>query len=123
MASTPRFGIGNLIQQRVQSRFLISFDSRAIVGQIVFRTILLLAAHGTVVYLYTSVAEQLKRTSKSRNRPLLNEGDPAETLERLMSTRDPQYREIADIIIETDGRQVAAVARELMSALESGRGN
>jgi shikimate kinase len=80
----------------------------------------LLQAHGTVVYLYTSVPEQLRRTRKSRNRPLLNAGDPGEVLERLMATRDPQYREIADITIETDGRQVAAVMRELKKALDSG---
>ena len=79
----------------------------------------LLQAHGTVVYLYTSVPEQLRRTRKSRNRPLLNDGDPAEVLEQLMATRDPQYREIADITIETDGRQVAAVTRELKKALNS----
>lgn len=79
----------------------------------------LLQAHGTVVYLYTSVPEQLRRTRKSRNRPLLNDGDPGEVLERLMATRDPQYREIADITIETDGRQVAAVTRELKKALNS----
>lgn len=76
-----------------------------------------LAANGTVVYLYTSVPEQQRRTRKSRNRPLLNNGDPAEILEQLMQKRDPQYREIAELVIETDGRQVAAVARELERAL------
>lgn len=80
----------------------------------------LLQAHGTVVYLYTSVPEQLRRTRKSRKRPLLNDGDPGVILEQLMVTRDPQYREIADITIETDGRQVAAVTRELKKALSSG---
>jgi len=51
---------------------------------------------------------------------LLNDGDPVVILEQLMVTRDPQYREIADITIETDGRQVAAVTRELKKALSSG---
>lgn len=78
----------------------------------------LLAEHGTVVYLYTSVPEQIRRTRKSRNRPLLNDGDPGEVLERLMAVRDPQYREIADLVIETDGRQVAAVTRDIMKALK-----
>lgn len=80
----------------------------------------LLATHGTVVYLYTSVPEQLRRTRKSRNRPLLNDGEPGEVLERLMAARDPQYREIADIVIDTDGRQVAVVTRELKKALDAG---
>ena len=79
----------------------------------------LLQTHGTVVYLYTSVPEQRRRTRKSQNRPLLQDGDPGETLERLMAIRDPQYREIADITIETDGRQVAAVTHELKKALDA----
>ena len=77
----------------------------------------LLASRGTVVYLYTSVAEQVRRTRKSRDRPLLNEGEPAEVLEQLMQVRDPQYREIADITMDTDGRQVHSVARELKNLL------
>jgi shikimate kinase len=79
-----------------------------------------LAAHGTIVYLYTSVAEQQRRTRKSRDRPLLNQGDPGEVLKRLMQIRDPQYREIADITIDTDGRHVHAVTRELMALLNDG---
>jgi len=79
----------------------------------------LLAANGIVVYLYTSVAEQLRRTRKSRNRPLLNNGNRAEVLQRLMDTRDPQYREIADLIIETDGRQVASVTRQLRLQIQA----
>lgn len=77
----------------------------------------LLAEHGTVVYLYTSVPEQIRRTSKSRNRPLLNSGDPAKVLEELTTIRDPQYREIADLVVETDGRQVAVVTREILKQL------
>lgn len=77
----------------------------------------LLAAHGTVVYLYTSVPEQLRRTGKSRNRPLLNNDNPEQVLTELMAQRDPLYREIADLIVETDGRKVAAVAHEVVTQL------
>jgi shikimate kinase len=66
------------------------------------------------------VAEQKRRTGKSRSRPLLNNGDPAEVLERLMQLRDPQYREIADLIVTTDGRQVAAVTKEIQQELAAG---
>lgn len=76
-----------------------------------------LASRGTVVYLYTTVPEQVRRTRKSRDRPLLNEGEPADVLEKLMQVRDPQYREIADITVDTDGRQVHSVARELKKLL------
>ena len=76
-----------------------------------------LAKHGTVVYLYTSVPEQLSRTRKSRQRPLLNNGDPETVLQELMTKRDPQYREIADLIVETDGCQVAAVSRQILKKM------
>jgi shikimate kinase len=76
-----------------------------------------LGARGFVVYLYTSVDQQLKRTEKGRERPLLAAGDPREVLERLMEIRDPLYREIADLVVMTDGRRVQAVAKEIFDAL------
>jgi len=79
----------------------------------------LLAERGTVVYLYTSVPEQLRRTRKSTQRPLLQCDDPAAVLEQLMAERDPLYREIADIVIETDGRRVPGVAREVRQRLSA----
>ena len=79
----------------------------------------LLAANGIVVYLYTSVAEQVRRTRRSRSRPLLNNGNRAEVLQQLMDRRDPQYREIADLIIETDGRQVASVTKQLRLQIQA----
>ena len=78
----------------------------------------LLGERGTVVYLHTSVKQQAERTRRSRNRPLLNDADPVAVLERLMNHRDPQYREIADMVVETDGRKVLAVTREIMSRLD-----
>lgn len=82
-----------------------------------------LASRGTVIYLYATVDQQLARTRKGRERPMLAPGDPAEILERLMTTRDPLYREIADIVVETDNRQVNAVARDVedqLTRLEGG---
>ena len=76
-----------------------------------------LGARGFVVYLSTSVEQQLKRTSRGRERPLLGNADPAEVLNRLMTERDPLYREIADLIVSTDGRRVQTVAREIHDAL------
>jgi len=76
-----------------------------------------LSRRGTVVYLYTSVAEQLRRTAKSTHRPLLQCDDPGAVLEQLMQERDPLYREIADLIIATDGRQVGSVVGEVRQLL------
>ena len=76
-----------------------------------------LGARGFVVYLYTTVDQQLERTRRGRSRPLLENGDPRQTLEDLMAVRDPMYREIADLIVETDGRKVKAVANEILDRL------
>ena len=62
-----------------------------------------LGSRGRVIYLHASVDQQLKRTGKDRNRPLLQTADPRATLEELMAVRDPLYREIADLVVDTDG--------------------
>jgi shikimate kinase len=76
-----------------------------------------LGGRGFVVYLYTSVEQQVKRTAKGRGRPLLESGDPRSILENLLATRDPLYREIADLVVETDGRKVRSVADEIIEHL------
>lgn len=73
-----------------------------------------LGGRGLVVYLYTSVDQQVTRTEKGRERPLLEKGDPREILEDLLQQRDPLYREIADLVVETDGRRVHAVASQII---------
>ncbi|MCC5795635.1 MAG: shikimate kinase [Chromatiales bacterium] len=77
-----------------------------------------LKERGRVVYLYASVEQQLRRTRRGRERPLLNTGDRRDVLTRLMDIRDPQYRSIADLVIETDGRRVASVAGEVRRRLQ-----
>jgi shikimate kinase len=74
-----------------------------------------LGGRGLVVYLYTTVDQQLARTEKGRLRPLLEKGDRRRTLGELLAKRDPLYREIADLIVETDGRKVHSVANEIIT--------
>ena len=76
-----------------------------------------LGARGYVVYLHTTVQQQMDRTQRGRSRPLLENGDKAQVLEALMTERDPLYREIADLVVETDGRRVQAVARDIVDAI------
>lgn len=74
----------------------------------------LLAERGCVVYLETSVAQQVERVKQGRNRPLLSNVDPAIRLTELLSAREPLYRSIADVTVRTDGRRVKAVAEDIM---------
>ena len=76
-----------------------------------------LGARGFVIYLHTSVKQQLERTRSGRERPLLESDDKEKVLQDLMDERDPLYREISDLIVETDGRRVQTVAREIQDAL------
>ena len=76
-----------------------------------------LGGRGFVVYLYTTVDQQVARTQKGRERPLLESSDPRTTLQELLDTRDPMYREIADIVVETDGRKVKSVANEIIEQI------
>jgi len=73
-----------------------------------------LGGRGLVVYLYTTVAQQVARTERGRERPLLESGDPRDILEALLLERDPLYRDVADLVVETDGRRVHAVANEII---------
>lgn len=77
-----------------------------------------LHAGGRVIYLHTSVEQQLERTARDRNRPLLRTADPERVLRELLAIRDPLYREIADVIIETDQRPPRLVVQEILSRLE-----
>lgn len=76
-----------------------------------------LSAGGRVVYLHASVEQQLDRTSRDRNRPLLRNSEPAKVLANLMEIRDPLYREIADVIVETDERPPRMVVQEIIDRL------
>ncbi len=81
-----------------------------------------LAARGAVVYLETSISQQLERTRHGRHRPLLVDTDPKEKLAELMRQRALLYAEIADLTVSTDGRRVQVVAEEIHRELQRARG-
>ena len=76
-----------------------------------------LMSRGVVIYLQTSVAQQLARTRHDRNRPLLQTEDPETRLNELMTVRAPLYRETADIVVNTDNRHSNQVCREIQKNL------
>ena len=80
-----------------------------------------LRSRGCVVYLRTSVNQQLARTRRSGHRPLLRNPDPLGTLERLLQVRAPLYEELADITVDTDARKVRSVVDEIARRLADAR--
>jgi shikimate kinase len=81
-----------------------------------------LAERGVVVYLETSIDQQIERTRHARHRPLLNGPDPEEKLRELMARRAALYAEIAHITVSTDGRRVQLVAEEIHGELRRAQG-
>ena len=81
-----------------------------------------LAERGIVVYLETSIEQQLERTRHARHRPLLNDTDPEEKLKELMLRRAALYAEVANITVSTDGRRVQLVAEEIQQELRRAHG-
>lgn len=80
-----------------------------------------LAARGTVVYLFASVDQQLKRVRHTQHRPLLQDSDPSRVLERLFEVRQPLYESIADLTISTEGARVATVSATIRDELRDRR--
>ena len=91
----------------------------ATVGGAVMRSENRRALHegGRVVYLHASMEQQVGRTARDRNRPLLRTADPAKVLRELLELRDPLYREIADLVVETDERPPRMVVIDILARL------
>lgn len=76
-----------------------------------------LAARGFVIYLHAALETLFKRTARDHHRPLLQTDDPAARLAQLVKQRDPLYREIADLIIETGERAAGSVVRDIVKQI------
>ncbi len=77
----------------------------------------LLDSNGIVVYLKTSVKQQLERTRHTQKRPLLLNDDPATVLARLMEVRGPLYEQLANISVDTGGQRVKTVVEQIKTRL------
>jgi shikimate kinase len=77
----------------------------------------LLRSRGTVVYLHAPLDALFRRTRRDHNRPLLQTDDPLARLTQIVRDRDPLYREVADLIVDTDHRTVRSVVNEVARRL------
>ena len=81
-----------------------------------------LAERGIVVYLHTTVDQQWQRVRHSLHRPLLRQEDPKGVLTALFDLRHPLYLGLADIVVDTDGAKVPAVADHIADVLRTHHG-
>ena len=79
---------------------------------------LIIKRAGVVVYLLSSVDQILRRTAKSKTRPLLeNSTNRRQTISNIIDSRDPLYREIATIIINTNAKKLNEIINEILTHL------
>ena len=76
-----------------------------------------LRARGTVVYLRASVTELWHRTRRDRNRPLLQTADPLARLGELYAQRDPLYREVAHVVVDSSSQSLRSLVFKLRGKL------
>jgi shikimate kinase len=77
----------------------------------------LLRQNGTIVYLRASVNDLWYRTRHDKNRPLLQTIDLQAKLSELYDQRDPIYREIAHIIVESGKQSIRQMVKSLAQQL------
>lgn len=78
----------------------------------------LLSENGIIVYLVASIDQQLERTAKDKNRPLLQSDNPRAILTNLAEIRNPIYQQLADIEVDTNSKLPKIVAQEILMQLE-----
>ncbi|MFI3175945.1 MAG: shikimate kinase [Eubacteriales bacterium] len=76
-----------------------------------------LEQHPMVIYLKASSQTIYERVKRDRTRPLLQTEDPKGTIDSLLELRTPVYESVANLIVETDGKSVERVWREIQEAL------
>jgi shikimate kinase len=79
----------------------------------------ILKDRGIVAYLQADIETLVERTRRDRNRPLLQTENPRGKIEDLLRQREPIYREIADVIINTGQRAPSSVARDVAVRLKA----
>ena len=78
----------------------------------------LLQKLGTVVYLMASKETIVRRVADSDNRPLLKGDGLSKKVERMLSERDPLYRQAAELLIDTNGKTVEILVKEIVQAIK-----
>lgn len=68
---------------------------------------------GTVVYLHAAPRLLFERTRLDPNRPLLQVADPMQKIEELFAQRDPLYREVADLVINSLGGSINHLVKQV----------
>jgi len=105
-----------LLEKLVRGRGLLVATGGGVVMRAVNRK--LLREGGLVVWLKTSVDQQLTRLSHDKTRPLLQAPDRRARLRQLARERDPLYQSIADIEFTSPDRHFKQAAHALLRKIQ-----
>ena len=87
-------------------------DNRAILKQ-----------RGIVIYLMATAHDLWQRTRHDRNRPLLQTDNPYARLVELFQERDPLYRQVSDIVVQSGKQSAHALMLRLVDEIEAFKRN
>ena len=79
----------------------------------------LMKENGCIVFLRATPETIYERVKDSTNRPILNGNMNVEYIRELMEKRRPRYEAVADICVDTDGKDVDAISEEILKAVEN----
>jgi len=77
----------------------------------------LLISSGFIIFLDTTVNQQLHRLRRDKKRPLLQTDNPRQRLEALFDERRPIYLDLADLAVKTDRKSARKLASEIINQL------
>ncbi len=77
----------------------------------------LLVSSGFIIFLDTTVNQQLQRLRRDKKRPLLQTENPRQRLEALFDERRPIYLDLADLAVKTDRKSARKLASEIINQL------
>ena len=73
---------------------------------------------GFNVFLTASIESLIARTQGDSRRPLLQVDNPQEKIQQLLQNREPLYREVADLVIDTDQNPPKEVIKLIINAIQ-----
>ncbi|WP_426688919.1 shikimate kinase [Rhodanobacter ginsengiterrae] len=77
-----------------------------------------LGERGYVIWLQTTIAQQLERLERDHRRPLLDVPDRRERLQAMAEVREPLYRELADLAIPGEHGSVASASERCIALID-----
>lgn len=72
-----------------------------------------------IIFLNASLEQLYKRTSRDKNRPLLQTDNPKEKLQKILSERLSIYQQMADLEVVTDNQSIHHTVNDITDAISN----